>query len=53
MTYRKADVLIVIMGTNPFPNIVSAATRVRTDGYIFVFVQRILQENRIRNLKNF
>ncbi|WP_268876577.1 hypothetical protein [Acetivibrio saccincola] len=35
MTYRKADVLIVIMGTNPFPNIVSAATRVRTDGYIF------------------
>ncbi|WP_257194783.1 hypothetical protein [Acetivibrio clariflavus] len=35
MKYRKADVLIVIMGTNPFPNLVSAATRVKIDGYIY------------------
>ncbi|SNX52849.1 hypothetical protein [Thermoanaerobacterium sp. RBIITD] len=31
---NKADVLYVIMGTNPFPNIISAVTRLKNDGRI-------------------
>lgn len=34
MNISKADVLIVIMGTNPFPNIISALTRVKENGLI-------------------
>lgn len=34
MNISRADVLIVIMGTNPFPNIISALTRVNENGLI-------------------
>lgn len=34
MNISKADVLIVIMGTNPFPNIISSLTRVKENGLI-------------------
>lgn len=31
---KKADILYLIMGTNPFPNLISAITRSREDGII-------------------
>lgn len=31
---KKADLLYLIMGTNPFPNIIAAITRAKEDGEI-------------------
>lgn len=35
MLNNKADVLFLIMGTNPFPNIISVITRLKKGGEVF------------------
>lgn len=36
MKEEKSDVLIMIIGTSPMPNLITACTRVKEDGYIYM-----------------
>ena len=49
---RKSDVLFLIVGTNPMPNIISIINRVKEDGKVFLIHSREknkeLEEKRAR-----
>lgn len=52
MNISKADVLIVIMGTNPFPNIISAFTRVKENGLICCICTEKTKEKPFKKFKS-
>jgi len=51
MLDKKADVLFLVMGGNPFPNLISAATRVKENGRIICICSKKTENDLYENFK--
>jgi len=52
MLDKKADILYLIMGTNPFPNLISIATRLKKGGEIYCICTKETKDKPFVRLKN-